>query len=233
MFSIRSGVGIVCAAGLCAAMGTGFMAGRIAPSGAAVAVAQPEEMSMEEMMRLYEEKNRTGEHHKWMAQLAGEWDAQVKFWDPMSGEAHESKGSEKGELIFDGRYLKANFKGDWMGQPFEGLSLMGYNNAEQRFESIWLDSGGTAIMFSTGQRSGDTLTLTGECKDCMSEQMVQFRHVMKIDSPTKHTFTGYHTMNGQEMKAMEIVYTKRGASMNGRGNDANRPGVNRPGGGNG
>jgi len=57
----------------------------------------------------------------------------------------------------------------------------------------------------------------------MSEQMMTYRHVLKIDSPTKHTFTGYHSIGGApEAKAMEIVYTKRGASMNGRGNDANR-----------
>jgi hypothetical protein len=85
MLSFKSGVVVVCAAGLAAAAGLGFTAGRIAPSGAAVAASQPEGMSMEEMMRVYEEKNRTGEHHTWMAKLAGEWDCQITMYDPAIG----------------------------------------------------------------------------------------------------------------------------------------------------
>jgi hypothetical protein len=224
MLSIRSGLGIVCAAGLATAAGVGFMAGHMAPAptGVAMAVAQPEGMDPEEMKRQYEEKNRTGEHHKWLEKCAGQWDAEMKFWMDPAGEPMESKGTEKNQMIFDGRYLKSEFSGEWMGEKFDGFSLMGYNNAEGRFESIWVDSSGTAIMFSTGERQGDKLTLKGEMKDCMSEQMVQFRHEMKFEGPSKRVFTGYHTMEGQEMKAMEIVYTKRGASMNGRGNDGNR-----------
>src|SRR5690606_33893138 len=163
----------------------------------------------------YEEKNRTGEHHDWVKKYEGNRDATMKMWMDPAGEPLEAKGSQKNTMMFDGRYLKSEFKGEWMGEPFEGFSLMGYNNTEGRFESTWMDSGSTAILYSTGERSGDTLTLKGEMKDCMSEQMVSYRHEMKFESPSKVVFTGYHTMGGQEMKAMEITYTKRGASMNG------------------
>lgn len=226
MFSSRSVCAVVCAAGLAAAVGAGFMAGRVAPapSGTAVTVAQPEGMTPEEMTRLYEEKNRTGEHHEWLKKYEGNWDAEMKMWMDPQGDPIVSEGSQKNTLMFDGRYLKSEFKGDWLGEPYEGFSLMGYNNAESRFESTWMDSTSTAILYSTGKRSGDTLTLEGEMKDCMSEQMVSYRHEMKFESPSKVVFTGYHTVPGMgEMKTMEITYTKRGAAgMNGRGNDGAR-----------
>lgn len=224
MFSSRSVCAVACAAGLAAAVGFGFMAGRVAPapSGAAVVVAQPEGMDPEEMQRMYEEKNRTGEHHKWLEKSAGTWDAELKMWMEPGGEPMESKGTEKNTMMFDGRYLKSEFSGDWMGEQFEGFSLMGYNNADGQFESVWVDSSGTAIIFSTGEREGDTLVLKGEMTECISEQMMSFRHELKFEGPNKRVFTGYHTMGGQEMKAMEITYTKRGGSMNGRGNDGNR-----------
>lgn len=225
MLTIRSGVGIVCAAGLAAAAGVGFMAGRMAPApvGSAMAVAQPEEMDLEEMMRLYEEKNRTGEHHKWIEKSAGTWDVEMKFWMDPTGDPIESEGTEKNQMMFDGRYLKSEFSGDWMGEPFHGFSLMGYNNAESRYESTWIDNSGTAILFTTGERRGDTLVFEGESKDPVTEQMMKFRHELTLDGPNKRTFTGWHAMgDGPETKAMEITYTKRGGSVNGGGNDGSR-----------
>lgn len=225
MFSSRSVCAVACAAGLAAAAGVGFMAARVAPApaGTAVTVAQPEGMSPEEMSRLYEEKNRTGEHHQWLKKCEGTWEGTMKMWMDPSADPIESKASEKNTMMFDGRYLKSEFEGDWMGEPFKGFSLMGYNNTESRYETTWMDSSSTGIVFSTGERSGDTLTLKGEMKECMTEQMVTFRHVMKFDGPNRRTFTGYHTMPGMpEMKVMEITYTKRGTGVDGGGATGNR-----------
>ncbi len=222
----KCGAGIACVAGVAAGLvSVGFMAGRTAPApaGSAIAVAQPEGMDPEAMMKLWEEKNRTGAQHEFLAKSAGTWDAEVKMWMDPSAPPDISQGSEKNSMIFDGRYLKGEFTGDWMGEKFEGISFVAYNNTEERFESIWIDSTGTALMFSTGEKQGnDTLVFTGEMKDCMSEQMMSYRNVLKFESPDKRVMTMHHTMAGMpEMKVMEITYTRRGAGR-GVSNDGNR-----------
>lgn len=34
-------------------------------------------------------------------------------------------------MIFGGRYQLSNYKGNFMGMPFEGMSIMGYDNAKK------------------------------------------------------------------------------------------------------
>ncbi|MFG0284002.1 MAG: DUF1579 domain-containing protein [Phycisphaerales bacterium JB039] len=228
----RSGTtGLLCLAGVAGAVAVaGLMAWGLAPApaGAVTLVSQPEGMDPQEMMRLYEEKNRTGEHHDWLARCAGVWDAECSVWMDPSAPPEVSSGMERNRMLLDDRYLESEFSGEWFGEKFTGRSLMGYNNAEGRFESVWGDSTSTGLLYSTGTREGDRLEMVGEMKDCLSEQMVKYRHVMTFDGPDKRTFTGYHTMDGQEMKAMEIVYTRRGQSTRG-----NNPGQGSRGGNNG
>lgn len=49
-----------------------------------------------------------------------------------------------------GRYVLGKFSITMMGQPFEGMSTMGYDNGKKMFVSTWLDTMGTGIIYMTG-----------------------------------------------------------------------------------
>ena len=49
-----------------------------------------------------------------------------------------------------GRYVIGKFAGTMMGQPFEGMSTMGYDNAKKMFTSTWVDNMGTGIVHYDG-----------------------------------------------------------------------------------
>ncbi len=72
------------------------------------------------------------------------------MWKAPEAKPEGSSGTSTFKMILGGRYLQQDFKGKVMGQSFTGLGLMGYNNLSKKYESIWLDSMGTAMMKGEG-----------------------------------------------------------------------------------
>jgi len=163
----------------------------------------------EQMMKM----GMPGPEHQELMKNAGEWDADVKFLDMASGKWSEpTKGSAKFEPIFDGRYMKMTFKGSMMmnGQtmPFEGMSIMGYDNMKKMYFSTWIDSMSTMLMKSEGTKAGDVLTLTGSMPDGMGGE-AKTREVATHADNDHMKYEMYCDMQGKEMKMMEINYTRK------------------------
>src|SRR5690349_20863329 len=62
-----------------------------------------------------------GEPHAKLAAHAGTWDTVGKFWMKAGEPPMESKGEAKFSMLLGGRVERQEFKGDFMGMPFEGL----------------------------------------------------------------------------------------------------------------
>ncbi|MFG0284001.1 MAG: DUF1579 domain-containing protein [Phycisphaerales bacterium JB039] len=235
-----SRVGAACAAGLAASLiGLGYVAGRVTHSaGGAITVAQPEgEMDPAAMMEAWKQVNQTGEQHEAISHMAGVWDAEAKFWMAPGAEPMISSGVEKNTMVFGGRYLKSEFEGEFSGEKFQGLGYMGYSNADKKYQSVWMDSTGTAIGWSTGTVEGDTITLTGEETDPFTGEVMKFKDVGVMKDMNTRVFSRYYMMGDDEFKSMEITFTRQGQANRPAGNDANdnqrgNQGGNRPGRGN-
>ena len=190
------------------------------------ATAQPDKKagpSEEEMMRLMQEAGNPNEHHKNLEQMVGEWDAVVKYRMDPAAPWSESKGSASSTMIYGGRYLRESFKGDMEGMPFEGTSIMGYNNLGKQYESTWMDSMSTGIMFMTGSYDAakKSFSIAGDSFDPMQGgKKKHTRIVTTISSPDKHTAEFFEPgMDGKEMKTMEIVYTRKTGAAGGDAKD--------------
>src|SRR6187399_2365390 len=81
-----------------------------------------------------------GAAHKKLEPFIGEWNAEVKAWMAPGQPPAESKGTAKATWILDGRYVQEEFSGDFMGQPFKGMSLTGYDNIRGKYRSVWVDN---------------------------------------------------------------------------------------------
>lgn len=164
---------------------------------------------MGEAEQAWMEAGTPGEMHKWIAKGVGTWDATVKMMMPGEPE-QESKATVTTRMMFDGRYAHSRFQGSFMGQPFEGLSTLGYNKAAGRFESVWIDSMSTMTMFATGHldAAGKVLTLTGEMMDPATKKPIKQKMVTTWKSDDRFVDEMYHEMDGKEVKVMEIVYTR-------------------------
>lgn len=152
-----------------------------------------------------------GEQHKMLSWYSGNWDCEVSHI--MNGETHVSKGSATGEMIFDGRYSQMTFKGEMMGAPFTGMSIIGYNNVSKKYESMWIDSMSTAMMSMTGEKDAKNEKVcnwAGEYHCPMAGKLVKMREVCTIidDNSYRMDFYMPDMETGKETMQMSIMYKR-------------------------
>lgn len=169
---------------------------------------------MKQMMEL----SKLNENHKLLGQLAGAWTDEVTLWMAPGAPPMVSKGTCIRKPIMDGRYYVADFDGsvkmpDEKGQlksvPFHATSLEGYDNMKKKFVSAWADNMGTGLMISEGiyDPASKTFTYTSEV-EMMPGMKTKVREVIKVVDKDHHTFEYYEDRGGQDVKTMEIAYTR-------------------------
>lgn len=170
------------------------------------------------MMKQMMELAKLNENHKLLADLAGSWSTSVKMMEP-GKEPSVSKGNVTFKSTMNGRYVVGDHTGS-MKMPgadgkmkdfaFKGMSVDGYDNVKQKFVSSWIDNMGTGIFTFDGtyDPATKTLTYTGEM-EMVPGMKTPIRSVVKITDKNHHTFEWYENRGGQEMKTMEIDYTRK------------------------
>jgi hypothetical protein len=98
-----------------------------------------------------------------------------------------------------------------MGMPMHGLATEGYDNVKKKFISTWLDNFGTGIMISEGEYNSETKEIVyhGKMTDPIGSGDIKTRQVMKMIDDNNSIFEMYMMMGGQEVKSMEIEYTRK------------------------
>lgn len=174
---------------------------------AAPALAQ-EARDHEAAMKAWMESAKPGPEHKMLADLVGTWDVTMTSYDNPEGPT-KTKGTSTATMMMDGRYLQEEMTSEMMGQPFQGFGITGFNNTTRKFETIWLDTMGTMIMTGSGEGANDGFSVVMDFVDPMTKQKMTSKGVTKVIDANKHTFTMYMMMDGKEMKAMEVEYTRK------------------------
>ena len=170
--------------------------------------AQPDPQAM---METYAKLATPGEPHKQLASLAGTWTTTTKEWMDPSKPPMESTGTADMKMLLDGRFLQQELTGDMMGQPYNGIGTLGYDNLRKRYVTTWIDSMGTGIftMEGTASADGKTITLKGQHAMPGGGQMTHRAVWTIVDSKTQ-TFDMYGAHGPEkETKMMEITYTRK------------------------
>jgi hypothetical protein len=172
-----------------------------------------------EMMAKMMELAKPGENHKLLGEMAGNWNYKIKFWMAPDAPPNESSGTAVRKAIFGGRYYQLDVKGT-MEMPgedgkmqkmqFQGMAIEAYDNVKQKFTSSWIDSMGTGIMMSEGtyDPSSKTLTFTSEMEP-VPGMKTKVREVITVEDKDHHKLEWYENRGGQEVKTMEINYTRK------------------------
>ena len=102
-----------------------------------------------------------GEMHKLLAKDVGEWEGKTTMWMGPDSEPMTSECTSTVTPMMDGRYIKAEMKGDMPGMgPYHGGGIYGYDNVSKKFVSSWIDNHSTGIMQGEGE-------LTDNGKSCL------------------------------------------------------------------
>ena len=164
---------------------------------------------MEEMMAAMA-AGMPGEHHKALAQTAGEWDIASSYWMDPSMPAEKAPAKSEIKMILGGRYMFETFTMDSMGGPFEGNLIMGYNNITKEYESIWIDNMSSGMSYTSGTSDGHgNYEMKGTKVDVRTPKGRPFRMTTAQNEDGTVTFKMFDTdHDGKEMLIMENVYTR-------------------------
>ncbi|WP_143883050.1 DUF1579 domain-containing protein [Chryseobacterium binzhouense] len=155
-----------------------------------------------------------GEIHKMLAKSDGNWTGETTMWMEDGGQPITSKSEATNKMMFDGRYQMSSHKGNMMGMPFEGMSILAYDNSKKKFVSTWIDNMGTGIMNMEGDWNPSTKSIefkgkmtdpSRSGKDCNVREVFTFVD----DNTQKMEMYGPDSKTGKEFKTMEIKFTKK------------------------
>jgi Protein of unknown function (DUF1579) len=166
--------------------------------------------NMEDMIKKAEAAGTPGAAHKALEPLVGNWTAEVKSWMAPDAPPMVTKATANSSWVMNGRFVQQEFTGEFMGKPFRGVSLTGYDNTKQKYNSVWIDDMHTSMFTSEGEGENGNKVITFEGKyDCpmTGRKDLPVKQVLEIVSHDKHVFEMLDPTNG-DSKTMEITYTR-------------------------
>ncbi len=168
--------------------------------------------SPEEMAAAMQKYGQPGEHHKLLAKYVGKWKHTDKMWMDPSQPPTTSEGTTEYRLAMGGRYLVQEYSGAFMGQPFNGMAMTGYDNFRGEYKSVWVDDAGTGMMTMTGKfdPATRTLSMSGKMDDPMTgERDKTFKMTDRWVDDDTIVSEMYDTIPGKGLvKVMEITATR-------------------------
>ena len=172
--------------------------------------AQDKNADPEAMQKAWMDYMTPGPIHKMWAESAGEWKFKMKMWMNPAAEPMVSEGTSSNEMILGGRYLKSVRKGSMMGMPFEGWSLMGFDNISMEITAVWYDNGGTgtAIAKGTFDQATNTITLHGSAMDPMSKKEKPSRQTFMFIDKNNQLMEYFMIKGDKEIKIVEVSYSR-------------------------
>jgi hypothetical protein len=153
-----------------------------------------------------------GKEHAMMAAWSGTWNGDVKLWMTPGTPAMTSTETCVNTMVLGGRYQQSSHQGSFMGQPFEGMSSLAFDNAKKVFISTWIDNMGTGMMIGTGKwnTATNSVTLTGKMVDPSTRKEVAFREVFKVIDEDHQVMQMFAPApGGKEFMTMEIKFTRQ------------------------
>lgn len=176
-----------------------------------ISIQTPSFAQTAEEMKAWTEYMTPGPVHEMLAKSDGEWNEELTFWMTPDGPPTKSTATAVNKMIMGGRYQLSNHTGNMFGMPFEGVSIIGYDNAKKKFVSTWYDNFGTGIMYMEGpwDEASKSVTFTGTGVDPMTGKDCQMRQVFTIIDDKTQKIEMYDNKTGTEVKSMEIILTKK------------------------
>lgn len=141
----------------------------------------------------------------------GTWDAVVEARLAPNVPPIMSRGVETNVLGGSGLWLITNFKSEFLGKPFEGHGIYGYDDEKKKYTGVWVDSFQTylAVWEGTFDANRRMLTMWTETPDA-NGNMIRWKGVTEWKDEDTRIWTGYMpNEEGKDFASMIIRYKRR------------------------
>ena len=162
-------------------------------------------------MKAWQTYMTPGEVHKMLAAGDGEWNEEITMWVAPGAPLTKTMATAKAEMIMGGRYQLSKVTGSMMGMPFEGMLLMGYDNAKKVFTSTYVDNfgTGTTTMDGTWDDKTKSISFKGKSLDPMTGKDMMMKQVMKFIDNDTQSIEIFDNKTGKDAKTVEIKMTRK------------------------
>lgn len=153
-----------------------------------------------------------GEEHTLMTTWNGTWTGDVTMWEAPGATPTKTTATAVNKMVMGGRYQQSNFKAIMNHQPFEGQSILAYDNARKLYISTWIDNMGTGMVVSEGpwDAASKSITLRGRMVDPGTGKQMEIKEIFKPIDNNYQVMEMYAVApDGKEFKTMEIKYTRK------------------------
>jgi hypothetical protein len=147
--------------------------------------------------------------HEMLKKSVGEFDVKGEIWmaagqDPMVMPATATR-----KMIKNGFFVQEDFKGNFMGQAFEGTLIQGYDPFRKKHTSVWFDNGSPIMQMSYGDVKDGKCVMVNESPDGMLNKMVTMKSVAEEKDGTM-VISFYRVIDGKDQMHMRLTYTRKG-----------------------
>jgi hypothetical protein len=176
------------------------------------ALAQEKKTDAEQQkaMEIFIKMGAVTENHEFLKKYVGGWDCQVKGWMAPGQPPTVSQGSFQGDMRLDGRYLFMDFKGEMFGQPFNGLQIIGFDNMQQKYITLWIDNTSTFFFTTLGTRQDNVISETGLWPDPLTGAQAPVKARTTWVNADEYLYEQFMVMpDKSEFKSMEMSCKRR------------------------
>jgi hypothetical protein len=154
---------------------------------------------------------KPGPEHEILKRDVGVWDATVEMQGPPGTPPAVSKGTETVSLMGGGLWQITEFKGEMMGQAFEGRGATGYDLNKKKYVGTWVDSMTTGLSTVEGTLDSSKKVMTGTMEGTDPTGAVsKMKEVTEWKDADNRTFTLIMPLpDGKEIPIMKITYKRR------------------------
>jgi hypothetical protein len=163
------------------------------------------------LLKSMAENGKPGPEHQKLQPLIGDWNFIVRMWTDPNQPPAEFTGTVERKWIMGGRFVQETARGEYDGKPFEGMGLWGYNAAEKKYTHVRACSLSGTICSEQSEyaSSGAKFECATEGRCPLSGENVKGRDEVVIAGPNRIVMNVFKTVNGKEVKAMEIVSIRK------------------------
>ena len=160
------------------------------------------------MMEAMARASMPGPQHAMLAGMSRDWTIEGKWWMAPGEPPATSTGIAERTMILGGRVLVEKITSSFMGMPFEGQGMTGYDNVTGEYWATWTDNASTALMTSTGSCDWNKCEWYTTATDPMTGQTTTTRMISEHHPDTEIHRAYEKDYSGTERLAMELKYTR-------------------------
>lgn len=172
----------------------------------------PNDPTVQAAMEREQAATRVGKHHEALRYFLGRWDVEMRLVMP-TGAAAPTSGTATYEWLIDGRWLSLRIVGTLLGQPYEAVSILGFDTYAQSHVVVTVSSLDTAMNLARGpvvDPEGKVTSVYGTLDEYTTGELRKpFRVTTRIVDDDHHTIEVWDLGIGERgAQVLEFNFTR-------------------------